>query len=164
MLKVEGNIRKSFKTYRRTKGNNLKLNEYITLANGFMEHIMEDVGKGNELTLPSNMGTLCVVGRKVPIQAITENGMRLLPPDWVATKKLRDSDPVSKAERKVVYHLNEETNGTIYKVHWSKKNMILTNKTLYSLKIARDPARAISDLIKGGKEYFRKIQQHGKSD
>jgi hypothetical protein len=163
MLKVEGNIRKSYSIYKETVETPLTLKAYIDIANGFMKFIMQEVAEGNEVTLPANMGTLCVVGRKPPIR-LTENGMRLLPPNWAATKILREKDPVAKAERKVVYHLNEHTGGVIYKVHWSKKNMAVTNKNLYSLVIARASGRAIWQLILEGKEYFRKTLYHGKSN
>jgi hypothetical protein len=163
MLKVEGNIRKSYSVHKEMAKEPLALKSYIDIANGFMKFIMQEVAEGNEITLPANMGTICVVGRKPPIRT-TENGMKLLPIDWIATKILRDKDPIAKEERRVVYHLNEHTGGVVYKVHWSKKNMAVTNKNLYSLVIARKSGRAIWQLIMGGKEYFRKTLYHGKSN
>ena len=62
--------------------------------------------------------------------------------------------------RKVIYHLNEDSSGIIYKVHWSKRNILIENKRLYSLRIARTPKRVISQAIKAGKEYIIKKSNH----
>ncbi len=162
MIKTERTIRTSYPFYRKNIDNKKDSKTYISIANGYMQFIMEQVTEGHEVVLPAKLGSLEIIGRRGTVKVNPDTGLRSLPPDWVRTKALWKINPEAKAERKIVYHLNEESSGLIYKVHWSKRNILVENKRLYSLRIARTPKRAISKAIKSGKEYLirqSKIQQ-----
>jgi hypothetical protein len=162
MIKTERTIRTSFLFYKKNIEKPKDSKTYIAIANGYMQFIMDQVTEGHEVVLPAKMGSLEIVGRRGTIKINPETGLRSLPPNWPATKALWAINSQAKVERKIVYHLNEESSGLIYKVHWSKRNILVENKRLYSLRIARTPKRVISQAIKLGKEYIiQKTQYNG---
>ena len=75
-------------------------------------------------------------------------------PDWVKTKELWESDKEAKKNKQLVYHFNEETNGIRYKFAWSKNRVLVSNKTLYNLRMTRSNKRELSKLVREGKEYL----------
>lgn len=156
MIKTERTIRTSYPFYKKNTDEPKDNKTYLLIANGYMQFIMEQVTEGHEVVLPARLGSLEIIGRRGAIKINPETGLRSLPPDWPKTKALWNVNPIAKAERKIVYHLNEESSGLIYKVHWSKRNILVENKRLYSLRIARTPKRIISQAIKSGKEYLIK--------
>jgi len=156
MIKTERTIRTSYPFYKENTDKPKDSKTYLLIANGYMQFIMEQVTEGHEVVLPAKFGSLEILGRRGTIKINPETGLRMLPPDWVRTKALWQKDEQAKAERKVIYHLNEESSGVIYRVHWSKRNILIENKRLYSLRIARTPKRVISQAIKAGKEYLIK--------
>lgn len=154
MVKTERNTRQSHKFYKEKVENPVDVKTYIEIANGYMQFLMKKVIEGEEVSLPGRMGTLSIIGKKRKPR-YNDKGQMLLPPDWGKTKKLRDSNPQAKAERRIVYHTNPETGGVVYKVHWSKMKVALENKTLFSLRITRDNKRAIHKAItQDKKEYY----------
>ena len=158
VIKTEGNIRKSYKNYRRISENPLDVKNYIYLANDYNKFLMEKLFEGHEVTLPLKMGTLEIVGRKQELK-YNEDGKLLLPPNWGETKKLWESNPKAKEEKKLIYCLNEHTDGIRYSVRWSKDGMMVRNKMLYSLKLSRENKRRIHKEILKGKEYFVKYKK-----
>ena len=156
MIKTDLTVRTSYSFYKQSVDKPKDRKEYVNIVNGYMKFLMEQVTEGHEVVLPARLGTLEIRGRIASYNKTGENGLKTLPPDWSKTKALRDRDPQAAAEKKIVYCLNEETGGIIYKVHWNKKSVAVENKNLYSLRIARTPKRIISDAIKKGKEYIIK--------
>ena len=63
-------------------------------------------------------------------------------------KSLRIDYAESKKYGKVIYHLNEITNGFKYRYYWNKKNMITKNKTKYQLIMTRDNKRRLAYILK----------------
>lgn len=151
--KTELNTRNAIKTL--TQEVDMPFETKIKIANSYMEFLMDKVLDGEEVTLPAKTGTLQIRGAKKKL-SFNEDGTPRLPPNWGATKKLWDRDPDAKAKRKVVYCLNEETNGVVYKAHWSKNAVSIENKMYYSLILTRANKRAINKRIKEGKEYLIK--------
>ena len=151
--KTELNTRNAIKTL--TQEVDMPFETKIKIANSYMEFLMDKVLDGEEVTLPAKTGTLQIRGTKKKL-SFNQDGTPRLPPNWGATKKLWDRDPDAKAKRKVVYCLNEETNGVVYKAHWSKNAVSIENKMYYSLILTRANKRAINRRIKEGKEYLIK--------
>lgn len=155
MTRTDSNIRKSYKLYKSTTKNPVDIKTYIKIANDYNKFLMERVLDGEEVTLPSNMGTISIVGYKQKIK-FDEQGLPILPPDWVETKKLWESNEKAKEEKKLVYQLNEHTNGVRYKIHWSKRRILIEHKTLYSLRMTRTNKRLVNEAINQGKEFLIK--------
>lgn len=155
MQKTDLNIRSSFKRYSKEVETPVEVNSFISIANGYMEFLMQKVREGEEVTMPARLGTLFIQGTKKNLK-FNKDGIPLLPPNWGETKKLWDKNPDAKATKKIVYCLNEETNGVVYKVNWSKNRVPIENKIYYNLILTRDNKRAIHNRIKQGKEYLIK--------
>ena len=150
------NIRDSYKHYRESSKNPVDIKTYITLCNEYNKFLIGKVLDGEEVTLPSRMGTLSIIGRKQKIQFDEEGNVKGLAPDWVKTKKLWDENPDAKKRKQLVYHTNEHSSNIRYKYLWSKSRVLVTNKTLYSLQITRTNKREVHKRILQGKEYLTK--------
>lgn len=147
MTKTDKNIRDSFKGSPDIKRN-------IEIANNFNKFLMEKVFEGFEVVLPARLGVLSVVGTKQEIKFDSE-GNPMLPPDWVKTKALWEKSPEAKEQKKLVYHTNSHTGGVRYKIFWSKRRVLVTNKNLYSLRFTRTNKRRVhEEITKNKKEYF----------
>jgi hypothetical protein len=157
MQKTDLNIRSSYKRYSKEVETPVEINDFISIANGYMEFLMQKVREGEEVTMPARIGTLFIQGTKKNLK-FNKDGIPLLPPNWGETKKLWDRNPDAKATKKIVYCLNEETNGVVYKVNWSKNRVPIENKIYYNLILTRDNKRAIHNRIKQGKEYLIKSE------
>ena len=155
MQKTDLNIRSSYKRYSKEVETPVEINDFISIANGYMEFLMQKVREGEEVIMPAKIGTLFIQGTKKNLK-FNKDGVPLLPPNWGETKKLWDRSPDAKATKKIVYCLNEETNGVVYKVNWSKNRVPIENKIYYNLILTRDNKRAIHNKIKEGKEYLIK--------
>jgi len=155
MQKTDVNIRSSYKTYKESVSTPVEEKQYLEIANGYMEFLIQKVLEGEEVTMPARLGTLFIQGVKKNLK-FNKDGIPLLPPNWAATKKLWDSNPDAKATKKIVYCLNEETDGVVYKLHWSKNRVPIENKLYYNFILTRANKRAIHQKIKQGKEYLIK--------
>jgi hypothetical protein len=157
MQKTDLNIRSSYKRYSEEMRTPIEEKEFIIVANGYMEFLIQKVLEGEEVTMPARLGTLFIQGVKKKLK-FNRDGIPLLPPNWAKTKELWDKNPEAKATKKIVYCLNEETDGVVYKLHWSKNRVPIENKLYYNFILTRANKRAIHQSIKQGKEYLIKSE------
>lgn len=149
------NIRDSYIVYKNTSNNPVAINQYIEIAKKFMKFLSSELLDKGEINIPERLGKLNIFGKKVKI-VIEDNQIKGLAPDWAETKKLWEKDPEAKENKQLAYHFNENTNGIRYKICWSKNRVLVSNKTLYNLRMTRTNKRALSNLVKEGKEYLIK--------
>ncbi len=147
------NLRESYKLYKKSVENPVDIKTYLTLAADYNKFLIRKVLEGKEVTLPSRMGTLSILGKEQKIRYDDEGNIVGLAPDWVETKKLWAENPEAKAAKKLLYHLNSHTDNVRYKYLWSKKNVLVENKTLYSLRLTRTNKRAVHNKIMEGVQY-----------
>jgi hypothetical protein len=155
MQKTELNIRSSYKLYKEKVETPINEKEYVNIANGYMQFLIQKVIEGEEITIPAKLGTMFIQGTKKSLK-FNKDGVPLLPPNWAKTKQLWDSNPEAKQTKKIVYCLNEETDGVVYKLLWSKNRVPIENKLYYNFILTRANKRAIHQQIKQGKEYLIK--------
>lgn len=93
----------------------------------------EIIENGKEVKLPCRLGTLQIVKHK--------------PKEWTG-KSLRIDYHASKIYGKIIYHLNEITNGYKFRYYWNKQNMLTKNKTKYQLVMTRDNKRKLAYILK----------------
>jgi hypothetical protein len=155
MQKTELNIRSSYKLYKEKVETPINEKEYVNIANGYMQFLIQKVIEGEEITIPARLGTMFIQGTKKSLK-FNKDGVPLLPPNWAKTKQLWDSNPEAKQTKKIVYCLNEETDGVVYKLLWSKNRVPIENKLYYNFILTRANKRAIHQQIKQGKEYLIK--------
>lgn len=149
------NLRTSYSTYKEDVAEPIDIKTYILIVNGYMKFLISKLFARGEVMLPARMGNLDIIGTKPSIE-IQDGKIKGLAPNWAATKELWESDEESRINKQLVYHFNEETNGIRYRIRWSKNRVMVSNKSLYSLRISRDNKRELSRLIKEGKEYLIK--------
>lgn len=155
MVKTQANARDSFKMYKALSENPTDVKTYLLIGDGYRQFLMDKVIEGHEVTLPSKMGTISIIGSKRTLR-FNEEGKPILPIDWKKTKQLWDRNPQAKEDKKLVYCTNEATSGVVYKFLWSKLRFSIENKTLYALRMTRDNKRAVHKAIKEGAEYYIK--------
>lgn len=126
------------------------------ITSQYHKFLMHKVKEGHEVVLPEKLGSLYVLGSKQEIKFDEDGKVTGLAPDWVGTKKLWDTNLEAKKNKKLLYHMNLDTDGIRYRYLWSKNRVIVENKTLYSLVLTRDNKRTLHSLIKSGKQYKTK--------
>lgn len=151
------NSRDSYIVYKNssTEETPLDISTYLKIVNSYMKFLIRKLFEKGEINIPERLGILSIVGKKVKV-TIEDGEIKGLAPDWAKTKELWDQDPVAKENKQLAYHFNEETNGVRYRFFWSKNRVLVTNKTLYTLKMTRTNKRELSSLVKHGKEYLIK--------
>ena len=149
------NTRDSYVVYKNMSDNPINISEYVQIINQFMKFLILKLLSTGEIILPERLGRLSIFGKKVNVR-IEDGEIKGLAPDWVKTKQLWDSDEEAKKNKQLVYHFNEETNGIRYKFAWSKNRVLVSNKTLYNLRMTRSNKRELSKLVREGKEYLIK--------
>ena len=155
MKKNYYNTRDSYKEYENTSDNPIHISMYIDIINGFMKFIVSKLFETGEIILPERLGKFQIVGKKVKV-TIEDGKIKGLAPDWANTKKLWEEDPEAKKNKQLVYHFNEHTDNVRYRFFWSKARALVSNKTLYNIKMTRSNKRTLSRLVKQGKEYLIK--------
>ena len=149
------NTRDSYVVYKNISNNPITISEYLQINNKFMKFLMSKLFEVGEINIPERLGKLTISGKKIKVR-IEDGEIKGLAPDWVKTKELWEIDSVAKQNKKLVYHFNEETNGVRYKFSWSKNKVLVSNKTLYNLRMTRTNKRELSRLVKNNKEYLIK--------
>jgi hypothetical protein len=161
MLKGEVTIRGCYREYKTRVKNPVEYSLYSEISGLYNKFLIDKMIEGEEVTLPARMGFISIIGTKKKL-TYSQSGLPVLPPNWAATKRLWDRDPAAKAERRMVYCLNEATSGVVYKVLWSKRKASVENKSYYNLIMMRVNKRKIHAAIKAGKEYITKEPQQWK--
>lgn len=146
-------LRDSYNTYKQKTVKPIGLKTYLELTAAYNKFLIDKVMSGKEVTLPSRMGTLEITGKQQTISFDDEGKVQGVAPDWVKTKELWERSPQAKKEKKLVYHINTHTEGVRYKFFWSKRSVLVENKTLYSLRLTRTNKRAVHDKILEGAQY-----------
>lgn len=148
------NIRDSYKLYKEeAEYPVIDIKSYINIAAEYNKFLMNKIFEGEIVTLPARLGTLGILGKKQKITYDENGNIKGLAPDWVKTKKLWDSNPEAKAKKQLMYHINEHSSYIRYKFFWSKNRVLVSNKTLYSLRISRDNKREINKRVVSGQEF-----------
>lgn len=143
----------SYNIYKALSKNPIDKTTFLKIANHFIQFLMDKLFDLGEVTLPERLGKITITGKKTKIK-IEDGAIKGLAPDWAETKKLWEEDAEAKANKQLVYHFNENTNGVRYKFSWIKSRVLVSNKTFYNLIMTRQNKRDLSQEIKNGKEYL----------
>lgn len=133
-----------YNEYIKDKGSNgpyyVSYNTYVQICSKYWKKAAESIIEGDSVRLGYRLGEIKVVKLKLNIS------QKKLPIDWVNTVKYG----------KVIYHLNEHTNGYTYKIYWNKKNCNVKYLYCYGFKMTRIK-RDICKLVKDKQiDYFEK--------
>jgi hypothetical protein len=153
---IKINIRDSYKFYKNTVEGAKDIKTYMNVATGYLKFLSMKLLEGFQVQLSngSSLGTFAIVGKKLK-PTIDENGkVRGLAPDWKSTMELWGRDATAKENKTMVYYLNEHTAGYKYNLVWWKTDMKIGNKFLYSFTFCKPVKRALSKMLREGKEYL----------
>lgn len=124
---------------------------YSKVLNSFNKKISKKIMKESfEYMLPYRLGNLRIKKYKPSIK-IDENGnldYKGLSPDWKATKELWKKDEDAKKNKKLVFHINDHSDGYNYKWHFSNYRSNCENRSVYSFIPTRTNKRTLAKLIK----------------
>jgi hypothetical protein len=151
----KSNLRDSYKEYS-LQDEVVDIKTYLLITASYNKFLSKKVLEGHEVTLPSKMGTLCIVGKKQDIKFNEKGEVIGLAPDWVKTKALWERNEEAKKNKKRLFHLNSHTDNFRYKFLWSKVKVLVENKTLYALRMTRENKRAVHKSILNGQKYITK--------
>jgi hypothetical protein len=115
--------------------------KYRAVCEDFNKKIIEDIlMKAKEFKMPYRLGTLRIKKKKMNYSK--KNKLKI---NWLETNK----------HKKVIYHLNDHTDGFNYRWFWSKINAVIKNKSVYSFQATRTNKRRLAGLLKKKKvDYF----------
>lgn len=101
-----------------------------------------------EYTLPCKMGkiTICKFKKKIKLDE-EGNLVARLAVDYRATRELWATDEQSKLAKRVVFHLNDHTEGYTFKIVWVKNNCTMYKKKFYKLIPIREFKRELPKLM-----------------
>jgi hypothetical protein len=112
--------------------------EFRSVLKDYIRIVFDNIFDGNIYYMPFGFGPLYVNKRKVI------PGKRLSP-NWSETKKYG----------KLIFHLNEHSNGYKYSFKWDKGGCRFRNGKFYRLEMARCKKRELAKSIKvDGKDYI----------
>ena len=78
-----------------------------------------------------------------------------LAPDWKKTKELWENNQEAKEKKQLVFHFNEETNFTTYKIMWNPYGTNIKFCTFYKFELTRKNKRIVASNIKNNNcSYF----------
>ena len=124
---------------------------YTSVIKAFCTAVLKEVIFHNmEFAMPARLGYLRIKKRKVKL-VLDKDGKidkRQLRPDWGATNKLWALDEKAKEEKKIVYHMNEHSNGYNLSWLWDRLTCNVRNQFAYSLDIARWADRELATAAK----------------
>lgn len=133
--------------YVKSIGDNPKLyvdyNMFRKILNMYFLYLRDQVlYQSKTIKLPFRLGYLSVIKRKP--KTYDSKSLRL---DFAATNKYG----------KVIYHLNEHSDGFKYRFYWSKLNVIVPNHRKYQLIATRANKRELARIIKSKERDYIEI-------
>lgn len=143
----------SFKYYMKEAKNKVNKKIYLSVLNGFAEHLINSILEGECVHLPSRLGAIEIIGKKLKPK-VTDNGIEGLTINWQATKKLWKECESCKEKEQKVYYFNEHSDGIRYRFMWSRNSILMTNKYLYAYVPNRRSKVKLFNKILEGKEYY----------
>jgi len=107
---------------------------FRSIITDYMCYLMDEIiYRAKEIRLPSGLGRV-FVNKKKPL-SLTMHGLNI---DFKTSKDIN----------KVVFHLNEHSDGYMYRFKWEKKDIIMHNKSYYELVHNRASKRKLASVIK----------------
>jgi hypothetical protein len=143
----------SYKYYSKEIENKVNKKIYLSVLNGFAEYLMSAILEGECVHLPSKLGAIEIIGKKLKPR-VTDNGIEGLTINWQATKKLWKECEACKQREQRVYYFNEHSDGVRYRYMWSRNSILMTNKYLYTYVPNRKSKAKLFKKILEGKEYL----------
>lgn len=138
-----------YKSYKKTAKEPVVQSIHSKILNNFNKKVSRLILEETfEFLIPARLGTLRIKKYK-PSVFDKEGNLKKdkLNPNWKLTKELWENDLEAKANKKLVYHTNEHSDGYEYKWHFSNYRSTCKNKSAYCFIPTRTNKRAITALV-----------------
>lgn len=138
--KQSATIRDMYAQYHKDNKNDVSYNTFKTILNEFNSELKNCLLESSEgFKMPFGLGYVQIVKYK--------------PKSY--TKKSLSIDYKSSAQYgKIIYHLNEHSNGYKYRLYWSKIPQTFPDRYKYQLQLVRQNKRHLAQLIFNHKDYI----------
>lgn len=138
--KQSATIRDMYAQYHKDNKNDVSYNTFKTILNEFNSELKNCLLESSEgFKMPFGLGYVQIVKYK--------------PKSY--TKKSLSIDYKSSAQYgKIVYYLNEHSNGYKYRLYWSKIPQTFSDRYKYQLQLVRQNKRHLAQLIFNHKDYI----------
>lgn len=138
-----------YRYYREEGGKITNYKLFVNLISEFNEELIKlIVNDGYEFIMPARLGSIRIRKKKVKIEFNPDGTIdkNRLSPDWVKSKKfwaekykgLSDEEIAKIPDKRIIYNLNEHTDGYRFGWYWDKITSNILNQTAYRLEITRD--------------------------
>lgn len=127
---------------------------YLKVVGGFIQFIIQKLLAAYDVRLYGKLGIIGIRGKKVKPRIGEDGEIKGAMISWGKTFQLWKTNPEAKANKQVIYCLNEHSDGIRYKLVWHKRNVTIKNKLIYSLRFARPVKRELYRRIHAGQEYL----------
>lgn len=140
-----------FKAFAAVYGKDISSSVYSKVLNEFNKGVSKAMlEEAFEFLMPSRLGTLRIKKYKQEIK-LREDGTldtSNLAPNWQATNKLWENFPEAKANKKLVFHTNEHTDGYRCKWFFTNYRSNCKNKSAYYFVPSRTNKRTLTAHLK----------------
>ena len=138
--KQSATIRDMYVQYHKDNKNDVSYNTFKTILNEFNSELKNCLLESSEgFKMPFGLGYVQIVKYK--------------PKSY--TRKSLSIDYKSSAQYgKIIYHLNEHSNGYKYRLYWSKIPQTFPDRYKYQLQLVRQNKRHLAQLIFNHKDYI----------
>lgn len=114
--------------------NNIEYDLFRNIILDYYSYILEELlDNGNEIKLPCNLGTISI--RKKKSDYWNGHGCSI---DYKATKE----------NNKLIYYINEHSDGYKFRLYWSKLHCNISNGMKYMMVLSRANKRRLAQIIK----------------
>ena len=138
--KQSATIRDMYAQYHKDNKNDVSYNTFKTILNEFNSELKNCLLESSE-------------GFKMPFGLCYVQIVKYKPKSY--TKKSLSIDYKSSAQYgKIIYHLNEHSNGYKYRLYWSKIPQTFPDRYKYQLQLVRQNKRHLAQLIFNHKDYI----------
>lgn len=108
--------------------------DYRQILVDYFKYIRDEVLENSrEFKLPCRLGVISIIKHK---------------PKEYTGKSLRIDYKASKDYNKLIFHLNEHSDGYKFRLHWNKKDSNAINKSRYQIVMTRANKRHLAQIIK----------------
>lgn len=138
-----------YRYYREDGGEVSDYSKFVDILSEFNEELIKSIiNESYEFIMPRRLGSIRIRKKKVKIQ-FNEDGTidkNRFTPDWVKTKKfwsekykgLSDEEIAKIPDKKIIYNLNDHTDGYRFGWYWDKVTSNIRNQSAYRLEITRN--------------------------
>lgn len=146
-------IRDAYKFYKKKhkSEDNVSSSEFSAFCKEFNNRISDLIIYENfSFLIPFRLGRIRIRKYKPKVHIKEDGSMdkSRLRPDWNATKKLWKNNEEAKKEKKLIYHLNDHTDGYQHRWFWEKLTSNVKNNSAYSFIPSRNNKRTLAKALK----------------